>query len=189
MAQSSQEPHEALGHQLDPALLAYLGDRASNMLVPLTLSDSIIGEAAIGFPLDKIHQKAGSENIADLVVWITRQPPEKDPAKTFADGRLTVDLASREVRVNKSEVELRAREFDILLFLAENRRLVLSHSQIYEHVWPAAATSGLSTVTSTVGTLRTKLGPLHWVIQTRLKAGYMFDDSPDKDPANRPQKD
>jgi DNA-binding response OmpR family regulator len=56
-----------------------------------------------------------------------------EPAVTVGD--LRIDPARREVRVAGSAVDMRAREFDLLLHLARNEGLVQSRDQLLERVW------------------------------------------------------
>ncbi|MEO8231598.1 MAG: response regulator transcription factor [Ignavibacteriota bacterium] len=50
-------------------------------------------------------------------------------------NELIVDTEKRQVKVNKTIVELTRREFDILLFFISNKEKVLTKESIVEHVW------------------------------------------------------
>jgi two-component system, OmpR family, alkaline phosphatase synthesis response regulator PhoP len=50
-------------------------------------------------------------------------------------GDVTVDPARRTVTVDGAPVSMRAREFDLLAYLARNRSLVLTRDQLIESVW------------------------------------------------------
>ena len=50
-------------------------------------------------------------------------------------GELSIDLASRTVKVSDAPVSLTPKEFDILAFLASNRGTVFSKEEIYRAVW------------------------------------------------------
>lgn len=50
-------------------------------------------------------------------------------------GELVINIHSYEVWVNKQFVPFTSKEFEILLFLAENPKQVFSHEQIYLHIW------------------------------------------------------
>jgi len=49
-------------------------------------------------------------------------------------NEISIDLLSKEVRVNQNKIELTKREFDLLLFLVGNKRRVLSKQAIAEHL-------------------------------------------------------
>ena len=94
-------------------------------------------------------------------------------------GGLRVDETCREVTVAGRPVELTAREFDLLAFLARHPRRVFTRAQLLQHVWASAAgTQGEATVTEHVHRLRQKLGsgrngrPL---VQTVRGVGYRME--------------
>lgn len=53
----------------------------------------------------------------------------------YSDGYLTVDFASKQVKVNKTAVKLTALEFRLLSYLIENKDRVISKSELFEKVW------------------------------------------------------
>lgn len=55
--------------------------------------------------------------------------------KTIVLGRLSVDKSAREVRKDGLPLELTAKEFDLLLFFAQNPGKVLTKKQICRAVW------------------------------------------------------
>lgn len=71
---------------------------------------------------------------------------------------LEVDPATREVRVDGAAVDLTAREFDLLAFLARHPRQVFSRTQLLHHVWCSEpGWQGEATVTEHVHRLRHKI--------------------------------
>jgi|SRR5699024_166119 len=50
-------------------------------------------------------------------------------------GDLTVDVDAREVRRASKPIELTPREFDLLVYLLQNKNVVLTRDQLIEHVW------------------------------------------------------
>lgn len=53
----------------------------------------------------------------------------------FNDGRLTIDYASKQVKVDGIPVKLTALEFKLLTYLAENKGKVVSKQELFEKVW------------------------------------------------------
>ncbi len=71
---------------------------------------------------------------------------------------LYVDARTREVTVDGRSVDLTAKEFDLLEFLARHPRQVFSRAQLLQHVWGSApGWQGEATVTEHVHRLRHKL--------------------------------
>jgi two-component system KDP operon response regulator KdpE len=57
------------------------------------------------------------------------------PQATMTVGPIQVDIASRLVQVEETPIELTAREFDLLAFLARNAGKVCTHRTILREVW------------------------------------------------------
>jgi DNA-binding response OmpR family regulator len=79
-----------------------------------------------------------------------------------SDGRLSladleIDAGTREVTKAGEPLKLTAREFDLLWFLASNRRRVFSRNQLMDRVWGYEAALDTGTVTVHVRRLREKI--------------------------------
>ncbi len=91
---------------------------------------------------------------------------------------LTLDLNRREVLINDQPVNLKPKEFDLLLFLARHRGQALSRELILERVWGWDFTGGSRTVDVHVSWLREKIeaDPAQPErIVTVRGAGYRFE--------------
>ncbi len=99
------------------------------------------------------------------------------PRLEFDD--LLIDARARTVIVRGESVPFRAREFDLLLFLASFPQRVFSRGQLLKHVWDSSAEfSDVSTVTVHVRRIRQKIesDPLDpRRIVTIRGVGYRFD--------------
>ncbi|MBA2720115.1 MAG: response regulator transcription factor [Chloroflexi bacterium] len=99
------------------------------------------------------------------------------PRLEFAD--LSIDARARTVTVRGKTVPFRAREFDLLHFLASSPHQVFSRAQLLNHVWESSAEfSDVSTVTVHVRRIRQKIenDPLEpRRIVTIRGVGYRFD--------------
>ncbi|HEY8891667.1 MAG TPA: response regulator transcription factor [Clostridium sp.] len=63
----------------------------------------------------------------------------------------------RQVFINGVEINLAQKEFDILLYLAENPNRVFSKDELFEKIWGFDALAGTSTVTVHIGRVREKI--------------------------------
>jgi len=66
---------------------------------------------------------------------IGNSPAEDTPHQTLTFENLTIDLTRREVLLNNAPIPLKPKEYELLLFLAEHRRQMLSREFILERVW------------------------------------------------------
>jgi DNA-binding response OmpR family regulator len=94
-------------------------------------------------------------------------------------GRIAIDLAARQMTVDDAPVALRAKEFDLLAFLAARPRRAFSREELLRSVWQSATEwQKESTVTEHVRRLRSKIedDPLNpRLLQTVRGVGYRFD--------------
>jgi DNA-binding response OmpR family regulator len=95
-----------------------------------------------------------------------------------AAGRLQLDLAARRCTMDDTEVELRAREFDLLAALALDAGRVVGRRRLLAEVWDQHFDSTTKTLDMHVSALRRKLdrpdGPS--VITTIRSVGYRLED-------------
>lgn len=106
------------------------------------------------------------------------QETPNDQKKRFMLGNLTIDQVRREVLVNESIVEIKPKEYELLIYFAENKGRVLSREQILEKVWGWDYFGDSRTVDVHVRWLREKIeqNPAEPTrIVTVRSAGYRFD--------------
>jgi len=120
---------------------------------------------------DYVPKPFSPRELAARVKAVLRRTEPKARADVLTLGPVTVSRASREVRVDGREVELTAREFDLLSHLVENAGVVLSREALLDRVWGLAYPGETRTVDVHVGQLRRKLGD-PGLIRTVRGAGY-----------------
>ena len=117
------------------------------------------------------------ELVARVEAVLRRGEGRRDGREKRAFGDLEVDSASRRVLVHGREIELTAREFDLLDFLARHPDQVFSRDQLMDRVWQFAFYTDTTTVTVHVRRLRAKIEPdpskPRW-IETVWGVGYRF---------------
>jgi DNA-binding response OmpR family regulator len=88
-------------------------------------------------------------------------------------GSLRLERRAREVYLNGAQVQLTAREYELLAFLLSHPRQVFSREELLEQVW-GTTYQDPATVTEHVRRVRTKLGNDHRIATLR-GVGYRFD--------------
>lgn len=91
---------------------------------------------------------------------------------------LKIDKDARRVYVCGEEVTMPAREYELLLFLAENPNIVFSKDRIFDRVWGFDALGDASTVTVHIQRIRDKIekhDKQGKYIETVWGAGYRFN--------------
>jgi DNA-binding response OmpR family regulator len=114
---------------------------------------------------------------ARIASVLRRVRPATTPSFDF-DG-LSIDMATREVRVGNELVSLTAKEFDLLAFLASSPRQVFSRDQLLDQVWNSSSEwQSAGTVTEHIRRLRNRIeldvDHPRW-ITTVWGVGYRFN--------------
>jgi DNA-binding response OmpR family regulator len=101
-------------------------------------------------------------------------------SSVIAVGDLEIDLARKVARRGSKTIELSAREFALLQYLAHRRDQVVSRTDIWEHIYDQHDEVSSNVVDVYIGYLRNKIDkefPTK-LIQTRRGQGYMLSAQP-----------
>ena len=112
------------------------------------------------------------ELVARVMAVLRRYERAAKPTRAIHIGQVTIDPARREVTVAGKPIKLRAKEFDLLLALAQHRGLVLSRNQLLDLVWGYDFYGSTRTVDVHIAHLREKLAGSNVVIETVRGVGY-----------------
>jgi DNA-binding response OmpR family regulator len=117
------------------------------------------------------------ELLARVEALVRRKYDQRDPVLRFA--RVEVDTAARSVLRHGESVELTAREYRLLEFLARRAGEVVSRTEIEQHLYGDETEIFSNAVESTISTLRRKLDEpgAPSLIQTRRGLGYVLQSA------------
>jgi DNA-binding response OmpR family regulator len=114
------------------------------------------------------------ELLARVRALVRRRYHERDPVLRIED--LEIDTAKQTVRRGGDAIELTAREYALLEFLARRAGQVVSRTDIWEHLYEFTSSAESNVVDVYIGYLRKKIerpgSPR--LIQTRRGRGYML---------------
>jgi two-component system response regulator MprA len=118
------------------------------------------------------------ELLARLRALLRRRPPRGSASLVVGDLRL--NPATREAHRGDRELELTAREFELLEHLMRNERIVVSRQSLLDEVWGYHPFAETNTVDVFISNLRRKLeqGGEPRVLHTIRGAGYVLKDEP-----------
>jgi DNA-binding response OmpR family regulator len=94
-------------------------------------------------------------------------------------GSLSIDVSGRNVVIDDQAVELTAKEFDLLLYFAQNPGRVFSRGQLLDQVWGYSHSGYEHTVNSHINRLRKKIeadSEHCQFIETVWGVGYRFKE-------------
>ncbi len=119
---------------------------------------------------------AFAELLARLEVIVHRRSGGTGPATVLRVADLELDLLSRRVRRGAREIDLKAREFQILEVLMRNAGRVVTRAMLLESVWDFHFDPKTNVIEVHVSRLRQKIdkGEESPLIQTVRGAGYVL---------------
>ena len=130
-----------------------------------------------GFELgvDEYISKPFSPKIlaARVEAILKRTGVEKNEIKDC--GGIEIDKDGRTVSVDGKQIELSLREYELLVYLVENKNIALSRDKILNNVWNYDYYGDSRTIDSHVKKIRHKLGKKGKYIKTIRGVGYKFE--------------
>ncbi len=142
-------------------------------------SDDISKIKGLGLGADDYMTKPFSPNelVARVKAHISRHEILKNGSSdTLSIGNLVIDNAAHSVLVDDKPVSLTAKEYDLLLFLAQNPNRTFSKEQLFDRVWGLDALGDISTVAVHIQRIRDKINTgSEKHIQTIWGVGYRFN--------------
>jgi two-component system response regulator ResD len=126
---------------------------------------------------DYVTKPFSPRELATRVKTVLRRSQPAPAQAPIAFEDLVIDPASRDVVLDGNPLQLTAKEFDLLAFLASHPRQVFSRDQLMDRVWGYQAAFDTGTVTVHVRRVREKIekDPAHPKrLQTVWGVGYRF---------------
>ena len=121
---------------------------------------------------DYITKPFGMMEFVARVKAVLRRSSRQSEDRELRCGNLSVFVGRHEVFYEDKPVELTRKEFELLLYLMENKGLVMTRNQILCHVWGYDFDGETRTVDVHVRSLRQKLGDGGNMIETVRGVGY-----------------
>jgi DNA-binding response OmpR family regulator len=142
------------------SLCRWIRSRSSLPVILLTARGDEV-DRIVGLELgadDYVTKPFSPRELAARVRTVLRRSgPEAPREERLSVGELVIDAATREVTNGGEPVQLTAKEFDLLWFLASHPRRVFSRDQLMSRVWGYEAAFDTGTVTVHVRRLREKI--------------------------------
>ena len=115
------------------------------------------------------------EFVARIKAVLRRTSRSSNTDKELKCGDLRILVGRHEVFWKDEKIELTRKEFELLVYLVENRGLVMSRNQILCQVWGYECEGETRTVDVHVRSLRQKLGEAGNMVETVRGVGYRID--------------
>lgn len=162
--------------------------RTSDVPVILLSAKSSEADRVVGLRLgadDYVVKPFSTGELAARIAAVLRRSGHSRPTEHLEFNGLDIDVARHAVTVRGRLIELPAREYEVLAFLASNPGQVFSRERLLDEVWGAGGPAGSredrpdpATVTEHIGRLRRRIEEdperPRWV-RTVRGMGYRFD--------------
>jgi DNA-binding response OmpR family regulator len=144
--------------------------------VPIIMLTAVEGEAD--------HIEGYEAGVDDYITKPFKMPILMAKLKRlFSDKRiknlyinsLKIDTDSREVSLEDEKIQLAPKEYDLLVYMIENKNIALSRDQLLEAVWGFDFEGGTRVVDNHIKKLRSKLGAFSASIVTVTGIGYKIE--------------
>jgi len=114
------------------------------------------------------------ELMARIAVILARSAPQSGLEDKLAFGGLVINLPAREVTVDGEKTALTPKEYELLVYLVQNKNIALSRDVLLSDIW-GYDFGDVRTIDTHVKNLRNNLGPYRNKIITLRGVGYKFE--------------
>jgi len=123
------------------------------------------------FDLDILHAR-----LEALVRRARRDEPAADSNRTFLE--LTMDTNTRTARIGDGKLDLHGKQFDFLLFMVENRNVIVHKERLFQRVWGFYSSTEYSVVEVYASQIRKALRQYGYekYLKTVRGIGYILTD-------------
>lgn len=98
----------------------------------------------------------------------------------FDYDNLEVDFKGHTLKINNEEIKITPKEYEILVYLIENKNIAISREQILSNIWGYDFFGDDRTIDTHIKMLRNNLGEYRDLIVTVRGMGYKFEVNKDK---------
>lgn len=113
--------------------------------------------------------------VAAVLARKSKGEDDKKPA-LLKSGSLEVNTEARIVTVDGEKVDLTLKEYEILVYLMQNRNIALSRDRLLSDIWGYDFFGDDRTIDTHIKNLRGRLGSCRDKISTVRGVGYKFED-------------
>ncbi len=106
---------------------------------------------------------------------ITHRSSQNVKQTTYHFGGLTINTLGRFIEIDSKRVNLKLKEYELLLYLVQHANQVCTRDMIVNHVWSDDFSGDDRTVDTHIKMLRQSLGPYRHKIKTVRGMGYLFE--------------
>jgi len=104
------------------------------------------------------------------------RPADEAQATVISSGDLVINTEARTVTIGGEKIELTLKEYEILLYLMQNKGIALSRDRMLRDIWGYDFFGDDRTIDTHIKNLRSRIGEHRDKISTVRGVGYKFED-------------
>lgn len=118
------------------------------------------------------------ELMARIAAVLARRSRDKEGVNDteFISDGLAVNILGRTVTIDGDKVELTLKEYDLLVYLIQNKNIVISRDKLLQDIWGYDFFGDDRTIDTHIKNLRSRLGNYRDKIATVRGIGYKFEE-------------
>ena len=136
-------------------------------------------DRVVGFELGADDYVVKPFSVRELMLRVSsilkRSKEKASNDEKIVIGDIEINLASHRVFISGIEVELTAKEFELLKYLTKRNGRIQTRESLLEHVWGYNNSVTTRTVDTHIKRLRSKIGEVGTRIETVRGVGYRFN--------------
>lgn len=150
-------------------------------IIVLTARDKVIDKVAgldLGASDYMTKPFAIEELLARVRLHLKTKIKTASSSSKYVLGKLEVDTESRTVKYDSNLIDLTKKEFDILVYLLDNKNIVITRDKIIDSVWGYDYHGATNFIDVYIRYIRSKIDSVYGVeiIKTVRGAGYVIRD-------------
>jgi len=155
----------------------------SNVLIIMLTSRDEDDDQLLGYELGVDEYVTKPVNVKLLLAKSMRLMERVKLEQTSSTGdvilknNVMIDKTAYTVKIDERMIEFAPKEYDLLVYLAENDGRVLTREQILNMIWGYDYYGDDRVVDTHIKKIRKKLGGESGLIQTVIRTGYKFDSN------------
>lgn len=155
-----------------------LRNRALRTPILMLTARGDLGERVIGLDAGADDYLTKPFELEELLARIRALVRRASGFTTHRVGALEIDPMARAVRLERSAIQLTAREYALLLHLVQHKEQVVTRTKLLVHIWGLSFDPGSNLVDVHISRLRQKLGAHASMIETVRGVGYRLTEKP-----------
>lgn len=152
---------------------------AKNLPIMMLTAKASEYDKVVGFDNgadDYVAKPFGMMELIARIKALLRRTPKDSNEVEYSIGPLYVSPSRHKVKVDGEKITLTLKEFEMLVYLLENRGIVKTRDQILNKIWGYSFDGESRTVDVHIRTLRSKLKSAANLIETVRGIGYTIGD-------------